>query len=324
MAKPQKSPPIGRGVRSKVHSCGCLSGSQQLGIVALSSPIAPDRMQRACTELDRLKVDYQIELDPSSAYGRKDFMFASASAEERAHALHSLAQNPDIAVVMAVRGGSGALELLPFLDFELLQAHPKTIIGLSDTTVLLTSLLERAGWAAVHGPCLDGAFAQAEVSAEHRVSAEHAISYLRGTEEALSHVVLSRLCGAGDARGPITGGNLSMLTSLLGTPWSPKLGGCVLFLEEIGERPYRVQRMLQQLFMTGLLETITGVLLGGFINCEHPKQEGPTVTEVLITELSRLNVPVFGYLPAGHGAYNLCVPFGRPAIVSEGGVAFDS
>jgi muramoyltetrapeptide carboxypeptidase len=281
-------------------------------------------MQRACAELDRLKVPYTIKLDPTSSYGRSDHLFASASAADRAAALHELAQNHEIGAIIAVRGGAGALELLPLLDFELLRAHPKAIIGLSDTTVLLISLLERAGWAAVHGPCLDGAFALAEVSAEHRVSAEHAISYLRGNEEALPHVALSRLCGAGDAHGSITGGNLSMITSLLGTPWAPKLAGQVLFLEEVGERPYRVQRMLQQLAMSGLLASVSGVLLGNFLNCEHPKGEGPSVTEVLMNELSKLSLPVFGYLPAGHGAYNLSVPFGRRAVVSEGGISFDT
>ncbi len=311
-----------RPMHASTSSKGALFGDLTLAVAAFSSPTERQRMECALIELTRLGVSTRTVLDPSAAYGRDEFLFASDSPENRAKALHDLATDPSVGVIMAARGGSGAMEMLPLLDWKLLAKHPKPLIGFSDSTALLVTLLNRAGWPTMHGPSLEGAFAQAENSVAHRTSGEKAISYLRGSSEALEGVRVKRLCGAGDAVGPIIGGNLSTLTSLVGAPWQPNVRGGILFLEEVGERPYRIQRMLMQLKHAGVLDGLTGVLLGNFSQCEHPTGAGPSAETVLKAELSGLNVPVFGYVESGHCPTNLVVPFGRTAKISESAIVF--
>jgi muramoyltetrapeptide carboxypeptidase len=174
-------------------------------------------------------------------------------------------------------------------------------VGFSDVTALHAAWA-RAGVRSLHAPMVSALGRAGGALVDRWMSAVEG-----ATPEPIGH--LTALAGRGQAEGPLVGGNLAVLAALAGTPFAPPLDGSILFLEDVGERPYRIDRMLTTLRHAGWLERVSGVVLGAFTGAE-PAPDGTTSDEVLAERLGDLSVPVLGAIPAGHVDDNLELPLG--------------
>jgi muramoyltetrapeptide carboxypeptidase len=231
--------------------------------------------------------------------------FLAGSDERRlAELVAAFADGEARAVVMA-RGGYGLLRLLPFLDPSALRARPLPIVGFSDGTALLAHAA-RAGVAAVHGPVV--------TQLPNLPARDHEALY-RLLEEPAPGAVLTGLdeLVPGRARGPLLGGNLEVFSRLVGTPYMPDVAGAILFIEDLGERPYRVDRLVTSLDLAGVFGAVAGVVVGDFSSCLEPeptRATSPTAAEVLVERLGRLAIPVATGGAFGHGTRNAALPYG--------------
>ena len=231
--------------------------------------------------------------------------FLAGSDERRLAELIAALADPDARAVVMARGGYGLLRLLPFLELAALRARPVLIIGFSDGTALLAQAA-RAGVAAVHGPVV--------TQLQNLPAQDHEALY-RLLEEPAPGVVLAELdeLVPGRARGPLVGGNLEVFSRLVGTPYMPDVAGAILFIEDLGERPYRVDRLVTFLDLAGVFGAVAGVVVGDFSSCLEPeptRASSPTAAEVLVDRLGRLAIPVAMNGRFGHGTRNLALPYG--------------
>jgi muramoyltetrapeptide carboxypeptidase len=285
-----------------------------LGVLATSAAAERGRFESAIAYLSSIGVKTKIGLQPWQAYGSTQFLFSSASAKDRANAFHVLMRDPQVDAVLSVRGAYGTMELLPLINFKALKKHPKPFIGFSDSTALLIALADR-GLPAIHGPSLESAPSKAASDTAAKRSLDALLALLRGDARYLSSYALQPLIEGRGSEGKLSGGNLAMIASLMGTPFEPKLAGKLLFIEDINEKPYRIHRMLLQLKLAGKLKMLKGVVFGGLTNCVQPQGHGPTTLEVLKDIFSDARYPVMMGLPAGHEALNLALPLGRKARI---------
>lgn len=231
--------------------------------------------------------------------------YLAGSDERRLAELAAALADPDARAVVMARGGYGLMRLLPFLGPEALRAAGKPIVGFSDGTALLAQAA-RAGVAAVHGPVVTQL---ANLPAD-----DHAALY-RLLEEPAPGVILSGLEAVmpGRARGRLLGGNLEVFSRLVGTPFLPDVNGAILFIEDLGERPYRIDRLITHLDLAGVFGALAGVVVGDFSACLEPeptRKSSPPVEDVLVDRLSRLAIPVARGALVGHGTRNVAVPYG--------------
>lgn len=239
--------------------------------------------------------------------------FAGGDAA-RAHDLLSMLARPDIAAVFCVRGGYGSQRLLPQIVRGL--AAPKALVGYSDITAL-HHLVQREGWVSFHGPM---APYRSTTSPPAVDPVELLMQMLTGAFSGgplpLASSESIRILQPGRAKGRLVGGNLSLVTALLGTPYEIDTRGAILFLEEVGEAPYRIDRMLSSLHLAGKFADAAGAVLGDFTHCDPPSS-GPatTVSEVLEAVPAYVRGPVLAGFPAGHGRYNVPLPLGLEVIL---------
>jgi muramoyltetrapeptide carboxypeptidase len=231
--------------------------------------------------------------------------YLAGSDERRLAELVRALSDPDARAVVMARGGYGLLRILPFINPELLRARPRPIVGFSDGTALL-AVAARAGVAAVHGPVV--------TQLAGLPNADHEALF-RLLEEPAPGVVLEKLDALvpGRARGPLIGGNLEVFSRLVGTPYLPDLAGAILFIEDLGERPYRIDRLITALDLAGVFGAVSGVVVGDFSACVEPeptRASTPPVGAVLIERLARLTIPVALGGLFGHGTRNVALPYG--------------
>jgi len=274
-----------------------LQAGAKVRIIAPASPFDRTRFEQG---LPFLSERYQTSLAPS--------LFASAGflAGDDAARLADLDQalgDREIGALIAARGGYGSTRLLPQLSPQKVRAANQWLVGFSDITAL-HALWARAGLCSIHGPmvCSLG---------EGSMGVRDAFFDLLEGQDPRALTGLSTVSG-GRASGRLFGGNLTVLASLAGTPYAPSLDGVVLVLEDIAERPYRVDRMLTTMLQAGFLSGVRGVVLGQFTQCD-PGPDGTSVEHVLVERLSALRVPIVGNAPVGHVAENMPLLFGAIA-----------
>jgi muramoyltetrapeptide carboxypeptidase len=227
--------------------------------------------------------------------------------DARAADLRAMLLDPEVRAVWFARGGYGSSRLLERLPWRRMKGHPKLLIGYSDLTALFSAAVEKAGWPCLYGPVVT------ELS---RAESYHGPSLRRLLlgENVEIKLLRRQTMVEGSAVGPLKGGNLSMLAHTCGTGFFPRLRGAVLFLEEVGEETYRVDRMLQQLKLAGALKGLNGVLLGEI--AAPPRRRFPpdrALQEVLREYLEPLGVPVISGLRAGHVPGKITLPLGGRA-----------
>ncbi len=224
----------------------------------------------------------------------------------RAAELTDWARDPEVGAIVCARGGYGCSRLFEHLDPETFRAARKPVVGYSDVTSLLLWLRRRAGLVGFHGPMLERG---ADVDTEAYPAL---VAMLRGEP---SPPLRGRGVHPGHAEGRLVGGNLVLVAASLGTPWEVDTRGAILLLEEVGEQPYRIDRLLQQLRAAGKLDALAGIGLGAFEGCVDPRHPEPEALDVVAEITARLGVPVVADLPFGHVKHNIAWPLGARATI---------
>jgi muramoyltetrapeptide carboxypeptidase len=289
-----------------------LAPGDRIAVVAPASPFARDQFDAGVSELRRL--GYEPVYD-DSVFARTGY--TAGDPVLRAEAFRRAWRDPSIRALVAVRGGYGSMQLLPHLDRDEIRRAPKAFIGYSDNTSLLTWLTGQCGIVSFHGPMLEGRLARGPDGYD----LDTFTSVLTRAEPAgpIMHPALETL-RPGNAAGLLTGGTLTQLTASLGTPYAfDPPHGHVLFVDEVGERPYRIDRMLTQLQQAGILGRAGAIVFGELPRCDEPAAGGPAIRDVLRALLADFPGPVLFGLPSGHttGAC-LTLPFGVRARVVAG------
>jgi len=274
-------------------------------VIAPSGPVFADAFAAGAAILS---ARYQLRYDPAVLFAAEGFL--AGPDDQRLSSLVEALRDPETRAVFMGRGGHGLLRIASRLDLDLLRKDPKPIVGFSDGTVLLAQAA-RAGVAAIHGPV---------VTQLGRLPATDQAVLFSLLESAEPRQLLSGLetLRPGTAAGPLLGGNLEVLSRLLGTPLLPDLAGAILFLEEVGERPYRIDRLLTHLELAGVFAAVAGVVVGDLVGCEEPAESrasSPSAIEVVRERLGRLPIPVALGAHIGHGERNVALPYGVRACL---------
>ena len=295
--------------------------------IAVVAPASAFSREQFDAGIDGLRAAGFDPVFDESVFARRGYVAGEAGV--RARAFHDAWNDPSISALIAVRGGYGSVQLLPLLDPAAFRAHPKAFIAYSDNTSILTWLNQACGIVAFHGPMLEGRFAAGETRWDRDTFERTLCRNAPAGEIAHPHMEALK---DGEAAGTLTGGTLTQLVGSLGTPYAfDPPNGCVLFLDEIGERPFRLDRMLTQLRLSGLLARASAVVFNELPNCDEPGgsyQAKITVADVL----SDFPGPIVFGLPSGHtGGATMTLPFGvrarvvtspRPALhIEESAVA---
>lgn len=234
--------------------------------------------------------------------------YLAGSDEHRLSQLNAALAAEGPATVLCVRGGYGVLRILDQVDFDAVRAHPKLVVGYSDITALQLALFKHTGLVTISGPMLAAEWKEPSGPCPAHFLELASPSWQPGPLDP-QHTQTTLV--AGQAEGLLLGGNLSLLCRLIGTPHLPDLSGAILFLEEIGESPYRVDGMLAQLQLAGILDGLAGIVLGGFTGGEpQPGKSSLTMGEVFEDYVSDLGIPVATGLRYGHFADKVAVPIG--------------
>jgi muramoyltetrapeptide carboxypeptidase len=253
-------------------------------VIAPSSPFDREAFERGVA---RLRARYTVSYD-EAIFVRDGFL--AGSDARRVDELHRALADDDVDAIACGRGGYGAMRLLPSIDVALVARAAKLLVGFSDVTAL-HAVWQRAGLRSLHASM---------VAALGRIPEARVARWTRAVE---GYVPFSghdaAIRNRGRVTAPLVGGNLAVLAALAGTPFFPPVDGAVVLLEDVAEAPYRVDRMLTTLRLSGALDRAAGVLIGDFTRCD-PGADGRTVDEVLRDRLLDLPIPVLGPVPVGH------------------------
>jgi muramoyltetrapeptide carboxypeptidase len=288
-----------------------LAPGDRVAIVAPASPFAREEFDAGLVELRQLGFEPTYN---DAVFARRDYL--AGSAELRARELQHAWTDPTIKAVIAARGGYGSVQLLPLLDADRFRQHPKIFTGFSDNTSLLTWLVQACGLIAFHGPMIERRFAQGAAGYD-RDTFMRCMCRAEPVGE-IHHPNVESLRD-GEAQGLLVGGTLTQVVASLGTPFAfDPPAGCVLFLDEVAERPYRLDRMLTQLRLTGLLARVSAMVFNELPRCDEPGGH-PTPRDTVRDVLADFPGPILFGLPSGHtDGPMLTLPFGVMARVIAG------
>jgi muramoyltetrapeptide carboxypeptidase len=289
-----------------------LRPGDKVGIIAPASNVKRKALEAGCGALREL--GYKPFYFDSIL--EKDLYFAG-SAERRACELEEMFARDDIRAIVCARGGYGANYLLDTLNLKKIKAHPKIFVGYSDSTTLLTYILDSAGLVTFHGPMVAKDFAHSD-----GVDIRSWEAALTGASEwalAIGSESGAKALNAGSAEGVLYGGCLSMLVASLGTPYEIHTAGTILFIEDVATKPYQIDRMLMQLKLAGKFADVHGLVFGEMLDCSQNKEQDYSLEEVVLRVVGDLGVPVAYGLRSGHvSRVNITLPFGVRAALNVG------
>lgn len=236
------------------------------------------------------------------------------AGEDRARALElqDYFADPEVKAIFSARGGYGCGRLLPMLDFKAIAATPKIYVGFSDATFLLNALVDLAGMVSFHGPMVAMDFARG-LSPR---SLEHIHGLLTGKFDGFE-LEAREAMHPGTAQGEVIGGCLSVVVAMIGTLYEPRFDGRILFLEDTGEKAYRIDRMLVQLRQCGALGRLAGIVFGTIRAIDGDEQESSMIARFAAEQTAGLGCPVLYGVEAGHGSENFTIPFGVTARIDS-------
>jgi muramoyltetrapeptide carboxypeptidase len=290
-----------------------LRSGDRVAVVAPASPFSRDEFDKGVAELALLGFEPVFD---DSVFARQSG-YLSGEGSVRALAFLDAWRDPSVRALIAVRGGYGSVHLLPYLEQHDLRETPKAFIGYSDLTSVLAYLTTGCGIVSFHGPMLDRRLGRG-IDAYDRDTFIRALTCAEPLGDLAAPAL--EIFRRGETSGLLMGGTLAQLVASLGTPYAfkpPK--GHILFLEDVAERPYRLDRMLTQLRLAGILGSAAGVVLGEFPDCDEPQGE-TSGRAVLADLLKEFNGPVVYGFPSGHTKGPLLtLPFGVKARVVANG-----
>ncbi|MBI4747971.1 MAG: LD-carboxypeptidase [Acidobacteria bacterium] len=280
-----------------------LQPGHTIGIIAPGSPILVEQLAAGVRELERLgfRTRYREDILAAERY-------LAGSLERRLTEFYELWEDPRIDAIIAARGGYGCQHLLPFLDATRIRKHPKILVGYSDLTALQLFLLQNCELVTFHGPMVTKDFAEGPAHYDWD-SFERVLCY-PNSERAFSSPGTSTLIG-GTATGRLVGGCLSLITALIGTPWQLETRNSILFLEDVAERPFRLDRMLHQMKLAGMFDQVRGILFGEMYDCTLPSEAGYQLEDLCFDLIKDIGVPALFGWQSGHSPIkNRTLPLG--------------
>lgn len=252
--------------------------------------------------------------------------YLAGTDQARASDINAMFADPAVRAIFASRGGWGSARALPYLDWDLISANPKLLIGFSDITALHLAIAARGGFPTIHAPNAGNNWGPLSSETFRLLAFDAALPFYRNPGAGDSSAAIGsgsiETLRPGKAQGRLIGGNLTVLSTLMGTPYLPGFDGAILFLEDVDEAVYRVDRMLTQLALGGVLRRVAGVVFGQCARCATPGEPGGafTLSDVLARHLRPLGVPAFSGAMIGHVANQFSLPVGvRAEIDADAG-----
>jgi len=279
-----------------------LSRGARIGIVNPAYWLEPERQKRAVSVFENL--GYELVLGKSTTL-RQD-IYAGAP-EDRAADINAMFADASIDAIVCARGGYGGNRVWPLLDYEAIRANPKIFVGFSDTTGMLTSIAQRTGLVTFHGPMLT---TYGKQTIDYNLETfQNILSGQSNVEIRSPEACRARTLNPGQARGPLWGGNLTLVNTRLGTPEQIDTKGAILFLEDVGEDLYKFDRMMVHLRESGSLDHIRGLIVGEMLEMSDTEVPfGKNTDEIVMDVCGDLDIPIVSNFPCGHGDYQATLP----------------
>jgi muramoyltetrapeptide carboxypeptidase len=292
-----------------------LKPGDTVGLITPSSYVSdPDELAFAKRFCEFFQLRWKLGKNVGQRFG-----YLAGTAQQRVDDLHAMFSDPEVHGVFCVRGGYGSAQMLDRIDYKLIRDNPKIFLGYSDITALHTAIGQRAGLVTFHGPVsLSHLTEWSQQHLQAAVFGSDPIGAVTNPPESnpLRPAHTMRTVRGGRATGALAGGNLTLLSTTLGTPYSIETAGKILLLEEVGEDIYRIDRMLTQLRLAGKLQTAAGILVGECKDCPPPGHDSAfSLGEVLDYLLADLGIPVLYGLSFGHTIDQVTLPLGVPATM---------
>lgn len=277
------------------------------GTIGLVSPgfIIPDRQKYDEIQQTLQQLGFNVKVG-NHALARRGYF--AGSDQQRAADLNAMFADPEVDAIIPFRGGWGSNRILEHIDFDVISDHPKPLIGFSDITSLLLAIFARTGLVTFHGPV--GKSTWNDFTYRHF---QRAVMQSRPFTLETPGSQNIRTIQTGKATGPLLGGNLTVLTSMMGSDYLPDFTGAILFIEDVGEDVYRIDRMLTQLKLNGILDQISGLLFGKCTNCEPGNSYSLSLDQVLDDHFRPLGIPACYGAMIGHIDEMFTLPVGLPA-----------
>jgi len=271
-----------------------------IGVVAPAGPFDRETFFRGIRVIENMGFKLFI---PPELFEKKRYL--AGSDRHRVRFVNRLFADKSIDGIICARGGYGSMRILPLLDLGVIKSNPKVFVGFSDITTLLSTLSTSCNLVTFHGPVVTSLVGASE---ETKQSLLDSVSSGKKLEIELSG---GRTVKSGVATGKVCGGNLTILCHLIGTPFAPSYKNRILFLEDRGEAPYRIDRMLVHMKLAGCFRKVAGIILGSFEEC------GPIedIIEIMADIFEDFPIPVLAGFEAGHGKHNLTIPLGIEATL---------
>ncbi len=278
-----------------------------IGLIAPSGAMRTEgAIERAIAETERM--GFKVKLGESAG---KKYGYLSGTDDIRARDINAMFADDEVDAIFCIRGGYGAMRILDKLDYDLIAKHPKIFVGFSDITALHIALLNECNLATFHAPMAVG-WSSGPLDDFSRESMYKALMHAEPMGELTNPPEFPKqTVNPGKAEGVLVGGNLMLITSSLGTPWEIDTKDRIIFIEEVGERTYCVDRMLTQLRLAGKFDDCAGVVFGDFADCpiEYP-EFGLTLEEIIRDVVAPCSKPIFTGLRCGHCTPKLTLPLG--------------
>jgi muramoyltetrapeptide carboxypeptidase len=280
-----------------------------VGLIAPAGSITNENNLKAGLDILRnrgFKVKYSRSMIHSKGY-------LAGSDQKRALEFNNLWSDPEVKGLVAARGGYGSMRMIDLIDMKRIRKNPKILIGFSDLTVLLTAISRNTGLVTYHGPVVT------TLSSINKKSQTCFFKVLEGNVSSCLKSVRLKILRGGNSRGILLGGNLTTLVHTIGTPYEIPWHQAILFIEDIGESPYRLDRLLTHLALAGRLKKIKGLILGSFTDDDKKEKKllKETVQNRVLELLAGYDMPIWTDFPIGHGRRNITLPIGTEVLMDS-------
>ncbi len=290
-----------------------LKKGDTIGMITPGSYISDEALEKAVNNVESLGFTVKLSKNIRAKRG-----FNAGTDLERLLDLHTMFTDKDVAGIWCARGGYGSTRLLPYVDFSLIKKHPKALIGYSDVTALLNAIYLKTDLVGFHGPVAASEFS--DYTKEHLLAVlmeakeNHVIPLSQDNQAKEDPAYQARQVRYGKVKGHLVGGNLSLLSAMSGTEWEPDYKDAITFIEDIGEKPYRVDRMLTQLRQSGNFKQAAAIAYGIFADCAAPDNEDSlSLSDTIDDRTADLQIPAFYGLSFGHITDQFTLPIGITA-----------
>lgn len=288
-----------------------ISQNNRIGIITPASPVDLNKTEKGKEYLETL--GFEVKLGENAS---RKYTYLAGSDQQRANEINEMFRDDSIDAIFCTRGGYGTPRLLDLLDYDLIKNNPKIIVGFSDITAILNAIMQETSLITFHGPMLASNMSKKLDD----LTFKSLFNILKGIDQDFflknpGDVSLASM-NSGKASGRIVGGNLALVCSLMGTPYEIDTQGKILFLEDIGEKPYRIDRMLTQLRLAGKFNDAAGIILGNWNDCTD-KDESFTIEELFDQIIKPCGKPIIVNFQSGHCTPMLTLPIGAMAEIDS-------